>query len=93
MAAEQVKRKVDEGEPDQNTISPIERELDNVIEDILSQECDDVRAALNNFKGKVVANYLLRLEMKIASLEALVSLIGAQDKRVMQLLTYIDRTR
>lgn len=75
-----------------DTVSPIENEL-NVIIEKMAGEYDDVLVALNNFKGRIMSDYILKMESKIYSLEALVSLIGAQDKRVMQLLSYIDKTR
>lgn len=71
-----------------DTVSPIENEL-NVIIEKMAGEYDDVTVALNNFKGRVLADYILKLQAKVYSLESLVSLIGSHDGRIMQLLNYI----
>lgn len=73
-------------------VSPIEMEL-NAIIDEMAGEYDDVKIALNNFKGRVMADFILKSENKIRTLESLISIIGGQDGRVMQLLTFIDSAK
>jgi len=78
-------------------VSPLERSLNAVINGVVSEmalkDSDSVRTALEKFKGIVLSEYLNKYQLKVAALESLVSLIGAQDGRVMQLLNYIDITK
>lgn len=77
--------------------SPIERELSMIIEGIINEmglkDSENVKVALSKFKAIMLDEYINKYLYKIATLESLVSLIGAQDERVMQLLTYIDSTK
>ena len=97
MAKEQVG--IEEIKEDENVanITPLERDLNAVINGIVSgmalKDSENIRTALEEFKRIVMNEYLNKYQLKVAALESLVSLIGAQDGRVMQLLNYIDITK
>ena len=77
--------------------NPIERDLSMIIEGIINEmglkDSGNVKVALSKFKAIMLDEYINRYLHKIVTLESLVSLIGAQDERVMRLLTYIDSTK
>ena len=97
MAKENVN--IEEINEDENVanITPLERELSLIIEGVINEmglkDSGNVKVALSKFKTIMLNEYLNKYQLKVAALESLVSLIGAQDGRVMQLLNYIDITK
>lgn len=73
--------------------TPLASELNEVIDSICEEATADggnVKDALVKFRDYVIDNYISKDRFRINSLNSLVSLIGGQDGRVMQLLNQIN---
>ena len=84
---------MDNLEEKQPVENPIVEELNGVIDSICEEVIADsgnVKDALVKFRDYVVENHISKDKFTINSLNALVSLIGGQDGRVIQLLNKIN---
>ena len=84
---------MDNLEEKQPVENPIVEELNGVIDSICEEVIADngnVEDALVKFRDYVMENHISKDKFTINSLNALVSLIGGQDGRVMQLLNHIN---
>ena len=81
---------VEDNQPKEN---PLVIELNGVIDSICEEAIADggnVKDALVKFRDYVIDNHISKDRFRINSLNSLVSLIGGQDGRVMQLLNQIN---
>lgn len=90
MSEEKLIEKVDEPNVDPQNISPEEMEIDKVIDSIVNHDNEDVKAALKELKDWYMSVHLSKYENVIASLNSLLSLIGGNDRRVVQLINQIN---
>ena len=84
---------MDNLEEKQPVENPIVEELNGVIDSICEEVIADngnVEDALVKFRDYVMENHISKDRFTINSLNALVSLIGGQDGRVIQLLNKIN---
>ena len=84
---------MDNLEEKQPVENPIVEELNGVIDSICEEVIADngnVEDALFKFRDYVMENHISKDKFTINSLNALVSLIGGQDGRVIQLLNKIN---
>ena len=84
---------MDNLEEKQPVENPIVEELNGVIDSICEEVIADsgnVKDALVKFRDYVMENHIMKDKFTINSLNALVSLIGGQDGRVIQLLNKIN---
>ena len=84
---------MDNLEEKQPVENPIVEELNGVIDSICEEVIADngnVEDALVKFRDYVMENHISKDKFTINSLNALVSLIGGQDGRVIQLLNKIN---
>lgn len=83
----------DVGDTDPQNISLEEMEMDKVINSIVDKYTKDggnIKDALNEYKDWCLSVSLPRYKSVVASLNSLISLVGGQDNRIMQLLNQIN---
>ena len=80
------------GDTDPNNISLEEIEMNKVIDAIVGNysDNDNIKASLIELKAWYMCVSLPRYKNTLASLNSLVSLIGGQDGRIIQLLNHIN---